>query len=896
MSGGTSRIKQLFNAVVDSADPEAALRDQTDASPDEMARVLRLLGHAATPTRFSAPLAQAAEAMQGPELRAGERLGPWRLDAPLGEGGMGLVFSAERDDGHYQQRAAIKLLRGWSGLSGPQSLARLARERQILASLSHPHIARLLDGGNTPAGRPYLVMEFIDGLPIDQHADAQGLDLDARLQLFDSVCDAAAYAHAQLVIHCDIKPGNVLVDQSGQVKLLDFGIAHLGGQGDEDDLGPAATPGYAPPEQLAGGRPTPGWDVFALGRLLQRLAATHAGRRATELQALIDHACADDTAGRYTSVVALRDDLQRLRRHAPLAALRGSSPLYPLRKALRRRWPWAVTGALVLAGSAAFTQRLIVERDRARQEAATTREVSDFIVTLFEGADPAGGRRHDLTARELLDLGRQRLEAQLTAQPAQRARLLEVLADVYDRLGARGQALEAFDAALRADVLTPAREARLQARRCLLLANSGRNDEAVTAGQRAYALAQGLQPADQPLLATIENRLGVALTNVGQLDAAEPLLRASLARYLALHGEVHGNSATLLHNLGRLEERRERFSEAEALYRRSLDAKRASDGPQADQTLGTQTQLAKLLAELGRHDEGLALMRDAARIREAVWGPQSEHLADLLNDLGWMALNAGLAAEAERTLRRGMHIEQALAAGQPSRDLAIVQHNLGKLLMATGQPEAGALLRASVAERLRVFGRSDAPGVQPARASLIRWLLLQGGPQNLAEAQAAWDALWVERQQRPPQDRDRLLAELLGLTLDLRRGHRAPTDLAPKLDSLHHRIDTVVNRAPDAQQVNGSLLADVLRLRAEAAEMQGDTAAALRWSTASWAALQALLPPGHPGLLAPGLAHARRLRQAGRLAELATLRGQLTSAAAAHVDASPWRQVFLRGV
>ena len=119
MSGGTSRIKQLFNAVVDSADPEAALRDQTDASPDEMARVLRLLGHAATPTRFSAPLAQAAEAMQGPELRAGERLGPWRLDAPLGEGGMGLVFSAERDDGHYQQRAAIKLLRGWSGLSGP---------------------------------------------------------------------------------------------------------------------------------------------------------------------------------------------------------------------------------------------------------------------------------------------------------------------------------------------------------------------------------------------------------------------------------------------------------------------------------------------------------------------------------------------------------------------------------------------------------------------------------------------------------------------------------------------------------------------------------------------------------------------------------------------------------
>lgn len=885
MSGGSSRIKQLFNAVADAADPAAALREQTDATPEEAARVLRLLGHATEPTRFSAPLARAAEALQGPELQSGDRLGPWRLGDPLGQGGMGLVFKAERDDGHYHQEAALKLLRGWSGQEG---LARLARERQILASLNHPHIARLLDGGSTPAGRPYLVMEFVDGQPIDAFADAGHLHLEARLRLFDAVCDAVAHAHAQLVIHCDIKPGNVLVDRGGQVKLLDFGIAQLAGQGDDASFSPAATPGYAPPEQLAGERPAPAWDVFALGRLLDRLCAAHAGRRSGELQAVIARACASDPAQRYPGVPALREDLLRLRHHEPLVALRGSGPLYPLRKALRRRWPWALTGLLVLGGSAAFTRQLVLERDRARQEASTTREVSDFVVSLFEAADPGqGGKRHDVTARELLDQGRARLEAQLRDQPAQRARLLEVLADVYDRLGARSKALDAYDEALRTGTLTAAREAWLQSRRTLLLANSRRNEEAVAAGERAYALARSLSPPDIPLLATLENRLGVALTNLGRLDEAEPLLQASLARYLALHGEANSNTASLLHNLARLALRREQLDTAEALFRRSLAAGRAGRGAQADETLDTQTQLARLLADRQQFPEALTLLRDAVQAREAVWGPRSEHLASALNELGTVELDAGLAAEAERSLRRGLQIEELLADGQASRALAIVQHNLAKVLMATGDPAAGSLLRASVAERVRVFGKSEAPGVQPARANLLRWLLQQQG--GLDEAQSVFDALWAERGQRPPQDRDRLLAELLGLELALRRG-RSDTDQA--LKSLAERVDAVVARAPDAPFLNGPLQVQLLRLRAEQAARAGDSAAALHWSAQAWSRLQALLPAHHPGLLAPGLVHAERLRASGRQAELAALRAALQAPAAAHGPASRWRRIF----
>lgn len=870
MSGPTSRIKQLFHAVADAANPAAALREQTDATPEEAARVLRLLGHATAPTRFSTPLAQAAEALQAPELQAGDRLGPWRLGEALGEGGMGLVFHAERDDGHFRQQAAIKLLRGWSGQEG---LARLARERQILASLNHPHIARLLDGGSTPAGRPYLVMEFVDGEPIDAVADAQGLDLDARLQLFDAVGDAVAHAHAQLVIHCDIKPGNVLVDRGGQVKLLDFGIAQLAGQGDDASFSPAATPGFAPPEQLAGERPTPAWDVFALGRLLERLCSHQAGRRAAELRAVIARACNPDPAQRYAGVPALREELRRLRRHEPLSALQGQA-LYPLRKWLRRRWPWALTGLLVLSGSAAFTRQLVVERDRAQQEAATTREVSDFVVSLFEAADPAQGSRHDITARELLDQGLTRLQTQLKDQPAQRARLLEVLADVYERLGARPKALEAFDEALRTGTLSAEREARLQSRRALLLANSGRSDEAVLAGQRARSLALGLTPPDEALLATLENRLGVALTNLGRFDEAEPMLQSGLARYRRLDGERSSNIASLLHNLARLALRRGELDQAEDYFRQSLAMKRAGGASRSDNSLDTQVQLARLLADRQRYAEALSLLRDAVAQRETIWGPQSEHLASALNELGTVELDAGETAAAARTLGRNLALERELAAGRPSRGLAIAQHNLGKLLLAIGDPSATPLLRDSVAERLRVAGSSSAAFVQPARANLLRALLADGA---FAEAQAVADALWAERGKRPADDRERWTAELLRGELALRQGRTLDAAELERLAGL------ALSPAQRAQ---------LLQLRADAAERAGDAAAALRWSGEAWTALQAVLPPAHPGLLPPGLRHAERLRTAGRTAEAVLLRRQLAAAAEAHAPASRWRQIF----
>ena len=241
-----ARLKELFAEA--SELPEAARR----ARLEELTRDAALIEEALTLARendggVATVVGQVSLVDESrAELQPGDSLGAWQLVEEIGHGGMGAVFRAERADGHFRQASAIKILKG---RSSSEKLAFLAKERQILATLSHPNIARLLDGGATPGGRPYLVMEHVEGMPIDAYCNARHLDLSHRLQLFLAVCDAISFAHQRLVIHCDIKPGNVLVDRRGRVVLLDFGIVRLVGEVVEGDAsGPVAfTPRYASP-------------------------------------------------------------------------------------------------------------------------------------------------------------------------------------------------------------------------------------------------------------------------------------------------------------------------------------------------------------------------------------------------------------------------------------------------------------------------------------------------------------------------------------------------------------------------------------------------------------------------------------------------------------------------
>jgi serine/threonine protein kinase len=219
---------------------------------------------------LSGIVASEAAALQSRELD-GTRLGNWLVVEPIGEGGMGTVYLAERADGAYDTQAALKLVRG--GIPSPMLDERFRTERQILAGLSHPGVAQLLDGGSTPDGTPYLVMEYIDGAPITQWCEQQQLDVEARLRLFVKVCDAVAYAHGQLVAHRDLKPSNILVTKDGEPKLLDFGIAKLMDSLSEGEEGATQsyaimTPAYSSPEQVSGERASASADTYSLGVLL----------------------------------------------------------------------------------------------------------------------------------------------------------------------------------------------------------------------------------------------------------------------------------------------------------------------------------------------------------------------------------------------------------------------------------------------------------------------------------------------------------------------------------------------------------------------------------------------------------------------------------------------------
>jgi eukaryotic-like serine/threonine-protein kinase len=284
-----AEVERLFLEA--SARPPSEREPFLQASagdPEALAEVRALLAaEAEAEAFFAAPspalalLAEGGPPAEGePEddLPEGTRVGPYRVEGEVGRGGMGSVYRARRADGAFEQTVAVKVVR--RGLDTADVLRRFRQERALLAGLDHPHVARLLDGGSTADGRPYLAMEYVAGEPITAYADRQGLGVEARLRLFLQVCDAVAYAHRRLVVHRDLKPSNVLVTEEGgaAVKLLDFGIAKL--LGDETEDAPLTrtghallTPEYAAPEQITGAPVTTSADVYALGVVLYELLA-----------------------------------------------------------------------------------------------------------------------------------------------------------------------------------------------------------------------------------------------------------------------------------------------------------------------------------------------------------------------------------------------------------------------------------------------------------------------------------------------------------------------------------------------------------------------------------------------------------------------------------------------
>jgi tetratricopeptide (TPR) repeat protein len=552
------RADELLAELLELAPAErraaAAARDLPDAVRAHLLSLLAAAEDEGGP--LDAPLdwppAGVSPAIASPVTLSGRRLGPYLLREEIGRGGMAVVYRAERADGAFAQEVAVKVLGiGLLALGGGE---RFRREQQVLSRLRHPNVATMLDGGVAADGTPWLAMEILAGEPLDAWCAKRRSTPAERVALLQQVCSAVAFAHRNLVVHRDLKPSNVLVDALGHVKLLDFGIAKLvaaeSGEG-EATVAPVRflTPGYAAPEQVAGEVVTTATDVFALGRLLERLLAIEPRVADRDLDNIARQAMRSEPELRYPDASALAADLERWRNGRPVVAT-GNSLAYRLRKAARRHRAALAALAVVVAVAVTGLVATLAQASRARRGERTAATVNAFLVDLFHASDPERARGDDPRASELLRRGAERARGRLAGEPALQAQLLHVIGSIQREIGELPGADESLShaLALRSRHL-PAGDAELAATRVelgLTRYELGRVDEAVGLLREALAaLERSLDPADVRRL-DAEVRLGDMLVVKGDYAEARRRMESVLARIgdrrdelvdLALDGE-----------------------------------------------------------------------------------------------------------------------------------------------------------------------------------------------------------------------------------------------------------------------------------------------------------------------------------------------------------------------
>jgi serine/threonine-protein kinase len=710
---------------------EAGLRADVLALLDADAASGRFLESAAE-AYLEIPISITGEAAGAATLSPGARLGPYAITHELAHGGMGAVYLAERADGQFEQSVALKVIRG--GMDSVETRRRFLTERQILARLNHANIARLLDGGITPDGRPWFALEYVAGAPLVSYADARRLPVSDRLQLFADVCEAVRYAHQNLVVHRDLKPTNILVTADGRVKLLDFGISKLlehrdGGTSAPEDAATRTelrilTPEYAAPEQVRGEPVTTATDVYALGAVLYELLA---GRRAHQLErhtpAEIERVVCDtepalpsavatgspqlrrllrgdldtivlkalhkEPARRYPSAEALLEDLRRYQGGLPIAA-RPDSLGYRSRKFLRRHRVGAAAAAvllLTLIGGLAAT----VWQARAKAlEAAKAREVQAFLVDLFQVSDPAQSRGRDVTARELLERGVRRVDSALVGQPAVQEELLGILGKIHRELGLYAQA----DTLLRRAVAVAERvygpdHPEVAARLTDLgtaLKELGELDTAQAVLERAVAIRRQEPGPDRIDLATSMGELASVLSHAGALDRAESLYRAVLAIDTRHYGPEGLEVATDLNNLGvLLGDARDRLVTADSVYRAALAIREKKLDADHPAVLTLWSNIAANLHEMGRLAEAESLQRKVLAARRELYPRGHPDVAYSLHALGSLLESRGAYAEAESLDAEALaQRRRYLGADHPMtmaslNNLSIVRYRMGDL-------------------------------------------------------------------------------------------------------------------------------------------------------------------------------------------------------------------------
>jgi eukaryotic-like serine/threonine-protein kinase len=654
------QVEELFHEArtVPQEDRPAWLESRCQGDADLLHEVASLL-EANSEMRSSTPVPASHEL-----TLPAAKFGAYRAVELLGRGGTSTVYRAERADGQFEQTVALKIMAAHMG--GPEFLRRFEIERQLMATLSHNNITRLLDGGVSSAGDPYLITEFVEGQPLDRYADSRKLDVDARLLLFLQVLEAVDYAHRNLIVHRDLKPANILVNTEGSVKLLDFGTASLIARQSEITLTRVRmlTPRYASPEQLKGERLNIATDIFSLGVVLYELLCggwpfgdpnsvlselnratgdvapappttvlteEAAGSRSVSLQHLrglirgdlstiVLKMLENEPTRRYGSARQVADDIERYREGRPILA-RPQTAWYATRKFVTRHWLAVSAASLAIGALAALTVFSVHQTAQAREQAARAQRVSDFVKNTFLSASstwssPLRGQSRAIEFNDVLDNAAERVVVELANDPVAEADLLGTIGTTYSILGnpVKGETLirQGLDVLKKSGRGSSRKAADLEVVLCNACSFQGHYTDALAACNQALALAR---------VYGSELSLGTVLNNAGFIAAKSG---APLAEAEKLFREASTNGPT---------------NPAQAKVWPSLN----------------NTRIGALRIRQGDLGEGERLLWDSERLLRAEPGPPIEILPTL-DALAVGARIQGKYPEAERLLERALDL------------------------------------------------------------------------------------------------------------------------------------------------------------------------------------------------------------------------------------------------
>ncbi|MCC6428401.1 MAG: serine/threonine protein kinase [Phycisphaerales bacterium] len=704
----------------------------------------------------------------------GTRIGPYTILQMVGEGGFGSVFLAEQLQ-PVRRKVALKIIK--LGMDTRQVVARFEQERQALAILDHPNIAKVFDAGATDAGRPYFAMEFCTGEPIHSYCDRHSLSVTSRLELFAQVCDAIQHAHTKGLIHRDIKPTNVLIsahDGKPLAKVIDFGIAKATVSKLTDKTlftehhQLIGTPEYMSPEQAEGSLDIDTrTDVYSLGVVLYELltgttplegmtlrsahdipkmireaepprpstrlsAITTAARVQTpktrgaeaapatslvdrrtnghafrrELDWVVMKAMEKDRTRRYGSAADFASDLQRYLKNEPVhAAPPGAG--YRIKKFVVRH-KFGVTAAAFVAlalalGVAATTVSLframraeklaVSEAGRAAREARTSDEALRFLAGLFEVVDPSEARGNTVTAREILDKGAKRIEADLAGQPESQATLMATMGTVYGSLGLYNEAGPLL--------------------------------------QKSVALRRSLATGPDPKVAQALNDYANLLVKKAEYDTAEPLYREALDIYRVTKGEDDADSAQTLNDLASLLCLKGDFTGAEPLYRKALDVRQRLLGKENKAVADTLHDLAMNLFDQGNASDAIPLLRDSLAMRRKLFGQVHPDVSEGLNSLALVLYTRGEIEEAKPLFREALGVQKRLV-GDMHPDVAMAMNNLAFVLHDNGEFDAAEATYRDVLVIQRKLLGEDHPDIAKVLNNLAA-VLHDKGDQPQAE-------------------------------------------------------------------------------------------------------------------------------------------------------------------